>query len=279
MKQRSYFIILFFTAVAALTLLAMQSLNPLNTKPKQNTRTLVAGYTNEPPYAYYDKSGRVQGLFPAALRDMASAMGYEKVEWVMMTFEQPLPALLSNRLDVIAAGLVITEQRKPFGCFLSPLALTHAAVMTEKNKDIAAPVKLESLAQRTLVTLSGSIEETLAVKRKLGGKIERVPDVQAGVSMILTDKADVLLLTRPSLEYRKKQLNSVKVLPIEDLHNEALGPAFLFSHRLQSKLNQAQQAQQRFMRSSQYQQYLSQFGFVRPPSESTATECRNRATS
>ena len=90
MKQRSYFFILFFTAVAALTLLAMESLSPVTSQARHNSKTLVAGYTNEPPYAYYDKNGRVQGLFPSALRDMASELGYEKVEWVMMTFEQLL---------------------------------------------------------------------------------------------------------------------------------------------------------------------------------------------
>lgn len=279
MKQRSYFFILFFTAVAALTLLVMESLSPVTSQARHNSKTLVAGYTNEPPYAYYDKNGRVQGLFPAALRDMASELGYEKVEWVMMTFEQLLPALLSSRVDVIAAGLVITEQRKPFGCFLSPLAMTHSAILVKKDAPLSAPVRLNKLSQKTLVTLNGSIEETMAVKHRLGRTIERVPDVQAGVSMVLTDKADVLLLTRPTLEYRKKQLDSVNVFPIYDLKDEALGPALLFSHRLQSKLEQAQQAQQRFMNSSQYQHYLKKFGFVRPPAEASLIECRDRAPS
>ncbi len=279
MKQRSYFFVLFFLAVATLTLLAIQSLSPSASQPESDKKTLVAGYTNEPPYAYYDETGKVNGLFPAALRNMIQPLGYDKVEWVMMTFEQLLPALLSNRVDVIAAGLVVTEQRKPFGCFLSPLALTHTAVMVQDDSPLSNPLHFSDLKNKNIATLSGSIEETLAVKHKLGNKLEKVPDVQAGVSMILTDRADALMLTRPTLEYRKKQLNTVEVLAIEELKDEALGPAFLFSHRLHRKLERAQQAQQQFMNSQEYQNYLRQFGFVRPPENSLSAECSNRAAS
>lgn len=66
---------------------------------------------NFPPFAFVDKTGNPDGFDVAALNWIAKEMGF-KVKHQPMDWDGIVPSLKAKKIDVIASGLSVSEQRK-----------------------------------------------------------------------------------------------------------------------------------------------------------------------
>mgnify|MGYP002780184622 CR=1 FL=1 len=208
------------------------------------SRVLRVGYAQEPPYAFADSTGRVTGLAPELLRAMQPTLGVDSVRFVLVEFERLLGELEAGRIDVIGAGLFITEERARRVRFTGPLTEVRGAVLLRTSDPVAsrgntavpdasaAPVP-RSVSVRALRgpigVIAGAVEADVA--RAAGvpdSLLMRFPDVSTAVPALLAGELQALLLSEPSLRWLEtRSLNRLVALLVDSTGDQIAGrPAF-----------------------------------------------------
>jgi len=80
-------------------------------KPAEKKILRVGTSPDFPPFEYVDEQGNIVGFDIDMMRELAKMMGYDDIEIVSIDFEGLIPALQQGQIDVIAAGMTITEER------------------------------------------------------------------------------------------------------------------------------------------------------------------------
>ena len=131
---------------------------------------LIAGVkTDYPPLGFLDKKGNNKGIEI----DIAKALSKElfgnedAVEFVPVTSENRIPLLTSKKIDLIAATLTITEQRRSDVDFSIPYFITAQTILVRADSKIT---RYQDLAGRKVATIRGSTGD-IAIA-------ELVPDAQ-----------------------------------------------------------------------------------------------------
>lgn len=163
---------------------------------------LRAGYAQEPPYAFRQVSGFVDGEAPEALRHALSAVGVDSIRWILFDFEDLIPALEQGRVDVVAAGHFVTEERSQRVLFSRPTMCARPALAF--RADASPPLGLETFADGesgVLAVVEGSVEHQAAQLMGVASPtLLPVPDVTTGLAAVRSGRADALALTAPALE-------------------------------------------------------------------------------
>jgi polar amino acid transport system substrate-binding protein len=122
---------------------------------KARGKLIVGVKTDYPPLGFLDKKGVHKGLDI----DIAKALSKElfgnenAVEFVSVTSENRIPLLTSGRIDVIAATLTITEERKRDVDFSIPYFITGLTILVRADSKIT---KYQDLAGKKVATIRGS---------------------------------------------------------------------------------------------------------------------------
>jgi len=96
-------------------------------------KTIRIGYANEPPFAYPDANNKPAGYVNAYVLGVLKEMGYDNVETVVTDWGGLIPALQSDRLDLITGGLYILHSRCENVAFSEPLAKVSDAFIVLKG--------------------------------------------------------------------------------------------------------------------------------------------------
>lgn len=256
----SYMRLAIASVLIIFALIGLSNLNSIPLMSDENSKTLKAGYSNEAPYAYIDQEGNVSGIFPMVLQEHLEALGYNSVEWVLLSFNELIPALQSNRIDVIAAGLTVSAKRSAQLCFATPLVSSKSGLLWLKinsNYQPETPIANQTL---TVATLAGAIEENY-IKQHSNLTQLQVPDVNFGIVALIQKKADVLALTEPTLkaiiakypdEFQAEQETSI--LPLQHY------AAFAFSKEKSDLLSVWNPLQQDTTNNSDFRSKVEQLG-------------------
>jgi polar amino acid transport system substrate-binding protein len=179
-------------------------------------RVLRVGYSQEPPYAYADDSGRVSGLAPELLRLAQPALGVDSIRFVLVEFDRLLGELEAGRVDVIGAGLFVTPERERQVAFTQPIATVRGAVLLRREDALlapppgadaqsgaAAPAPIDVRALRGPIgVLAGAVEGDMARASGVPDSLLiRYPDVSTAVPALLGGEIQGLLLSEPSLRW------------------------------------------------------------------------------
>jgi polar amino acid transport system substrate-binding protein len=165
---------------------------------------LRAGYSQEPPWAFMDAEGRVTGKAPEILRLAVAEMGLPEVEWVPMSWDELIPALLSGRVDLLSAGHYVTPEREARVRFTRPTACAEPAFLVRAGEAgrLPEPAPLLDRSALRLGVLAGSVEEAVVRDRGVEEpRIQRFHDVRTAALSLEAGGVDVVLLTRPSALY------------------------------------------------------------------------------
>jgi polar amino acid transport system substrate-binding protein len=129
---------------------------------------------NFPPFAFVDKTGKPDGFDVASLDWIAKEMGF-KVKHQPMDWDGIIPSLNTNKIDMIASGMSITDARKKEVNFSNPYWKITQVLVAKKDSDMT-PEKAMSGGNKVGVQRGTSeakwIEENL-IKQK-GMKFELV---------------------------------------------------------------------------------------------------------
>lgn len=85
-----------------------------------------------PPFNYRDTSGELKGFEIDIAREMAKRMN-ANVQFVCLSFDGLIPALLSKKIDIVTSSLSITEPRKKSIDFSVPYRASTARFVGRKS--------------------------------------------------------------------------------------------------------------------------------------------------
>jgi polar amino acid transport system substrate-binding protein len=92
---------------------------------------------NFPPFAYVDKSGNPDGFDVKALDWIAKEMGF-KVKHQPMDWDGIVPSLKAKKIDLVASGMSITDERKQQVNFTAPYWKIKQVLVAKKDAKVAA---------------------------------------------------------------------------------------------------------------------------------------------
>lgn len=124
---------------------------------------------NFPPFAYVDKSGNPDGFDVKALDWIAKEMGF-KVKHQPMDWDGIIPSLKAKKIDIVASGMSITEERRQQVSFTSPYWTIKQVLVTKKDAKVTVEKALadgNKIGVQRGTTEAKWIEENLIKK---GGK-------------------------------------------------------------------------------------------------------------
>lgn len=129
---------------------------------------LIGTSPDYPPYESLDKNNQIVGFDI----DLVKAIGKNinvKVKVVGQSFDGLIPSLLSKKIDMIAAGMTITEERKKSVRFSLPYIASRNVIVTRKeNTNLSKP---SALSGKSVAVQIGSVQEKLAQGIK-GAKVK-----------------------------------------------------------------------------------------------------------
>jgi ABC-type amino acid transport substrate-binding protein len=130
---------------------------------KARGKLIVGVKTDFPPLGFLDKKGVHKGLDI----DIAKAVSKElfgnedAVEFVSVTSENRIPLLTSGKVDLIAATLTITEERKRQVDFSIPYFISGQMILVHGDSRIA---KHQDLVGKKVATIKGSTGDLAIAK-------------------------------------------------------------------------------------------------------------------
>ncbi|ROQ92292.1 ABC transporter substrate-binding protein [Desulfosoma caldarium] len=98
---------------------------------------------NFPPFSYIDKDGKPAGFDVEALEWIAKEMGF-KVEHKAIDWDAIIPSLTARKIDVIASGLSVTEERKKQIAFTNPYWEIKQVLVVKKDANLTVDQVLNS---------------------------------------------------------------------------------------------------------------------------------------
>jgi polar amino acid transport system substrate-binding protein len=124
---------------------------------------------NFPPFAYVDKSGNPDGFDVKALDWIAKEMGF-KVKHQPMDWDGIIPGLKAKKIDIVASGMSITDERGKQVNFTIPYWKIKQVLVAKKEAKVSAEQALAAgnkIGVQRGTTEAKWIEENLIKK---GGK-------------------------------------------------------------------------------------------------------------
>ncbi|MGY4360335.1 ABC-type amino acid transport substrate-binding protein [Bradyrhizobium sp. i1.7.7] len=125
--------------------------------------------TDAAPWGFKDDKGEIAGLDADLARLIAADMGV-KLELVPVTGAARIPSLLSDKIDILIAGLGATPERAQQVMFSQPYAVVNLGVYGAKAIPAATGKKPDNLDGRSVAVAKGSTLRRLAHRQRAEGE-------------------------------------------------------------------------------------------------------------
>lgn len=102
---------------------------------------IVGTSADWPPFELVDENGNIVGFDADVMRAIGLVEGYE-VKIRDMSFDALIPALKAGKVDIVAAGLTITDERDKVIDYTSPYWDANQGVLVRKDSDLNAVTAL-----------------------------------------------------------------------------------------------------------------------------------------
>ena len=151
-----------------------------------------------PPYEFYDdETGDIVGIDAEVAAAICAKLGYE-LEIVDMDFDALIPAVANGKIDVVLAGLTVTEERKQNVDFTASYATGVQVVIVKEGSAIttAEDLKVEGANYKIGVQqgTTGDLYCTLDIEDMGLGSVERFKSGTDAVLALTTGKVDCVVI-------------------------------------------------------------------------------------
>ena len=121
-------------------------------------REITAGTAPGFPPFEIKEGGELTGFDVELLEAVVGETDYTLAGWSEFEFDSLIPALTSERIDVIAAAMTITEERQQTIAFSDPYWSANQAIVVRDGEDFS-PTSLEDLSDRSVGAQKGTTGE------------------------------------------------------------------------------------------------------------------------
>lgn len=180
---------------------------------KEEKKVLYVGTNAEyKPFEYLEE-GKIVGFDAELMEKILENLGYD-MEWKNMSFDGLIPALQSQKIDLIIAGMTPTDERKKAVDFSdSYLTTNQSFVIIEKNNELKT---MDDLKNKKLGVQLGTAQETIA-RGIEGSKITPYTSITSAILDLKSEKVDAVVLENlVALPYIKNN-EGLKKVDIEEL--------------------------------------------------------------
>lgn len=210
-----------------------------DTKQAANDQKVIKVGT-EPTFAPFEFQEKDSKEFAGFDMDLARAIGKQlgkKVEIQNMGFDALIPALNSGNIDVVAAGMSITDERKKAVTFSDPYYTSGlVVVVTKDNNDVKS---IKDLEGKKIAVQIGTTGADKAAKVP-GAKVTSF-NTNAEVFLELENKGvDAVIIDKPVAQYYLTKEGKDKDKIVGDtMDAESYGFAFKKDSKLAADFNKA----------------------------------------
>ena len=203
-------------------------------------RTVTVGTSADFPPFEYIENGQFVGFDMDLMREIAKIAGFE-LKFVDMSFDSLIPALRAGQIDVAAAAMTITEERKKVVDFSMPYWFADQSIIVKADSDFTITVLFGKYRIGVQTGTTGDLwcTENLVEKGLLPERnLKRYDTFILALSDLLNGNIDAIVLDSP-VANRFAATKPVKVVGII-VTGEQYGIAVRKGNKeLLDKINQA----------------------------------------
>ena len=175
----------------------VSSKSPISTSPDSQSGTLQSvlkkgtlrvGVSSFTPWTFKNKDGELVGFEIDVARQLAKDLGVQP-EFHVYDWENILPALLNRKIDIIAAGIVITPQRALKVNFSQPYDSAGIGLVTNVplTKTFKGPEDLNR-SEVIITAVTGTVSEDLARRVFPQATLKTLTTSQEAIEAVTTGK-------------------------------------------------------------------------------------------
>ncbi|TXE78920.1 transporter substrate-binding domain-containing protein [Campylobacter peloridis] len=200
----------------------------------QNEVLKVGIEASYPPYEFI-QDGKLNGFDVDIIEELAKRANF-KIEFVNMSYDALIPALMGQKIDLIISSMGITPQRAQNVDFSISYFKDKNVYLKHKDSDFS---QKDDLNSKNICVLLGSIQEN-AAKQIPNAKVVANESMLNCFLSLNAKKIDVVVTDKASAMNFLKQYPSINVFYEEDDGSEGFGIAFRKNEfkNLISKVNQ-----------------------------------------
>jgi polar amino acid transport system substrate-binding protein len=172
-----------------------------------------AGYV---PFEMTDKNGNFVGFDIDMAKEMAKAMGVKFVP-VNTAWDGIIPALLSNKFDIIMSGMTVTQERNLKVNFADPYIIVGQTILLNKKHEGAVTSYRDLNDSKYTVTSKLGTTGEQAVKRYIPKANYKSFETETEAFLeVLNGKADAYVYDLPNCVYLYAQQGKGKVVFLDE---------------------------------------------------------------
>ena len=147
---------------------------------------------DSPPYGLLDANQQPDGFDVEVAKLLGQYLGVE-VNIVSLVGANRIPFLLTNKVDLVIAGIGITPERAKQVAFSIPYSSIDNVVYAPKDREVTSADDMEGLR---IAVVRGSAQDTI-ITRDLDGRAEimRFDENPSVIQAMLTNQVDAVALT------------------------------------------------------------------------------------
>lgn len=174
-------------------------------------RYVVGTNASFPPFEYVEE-GEIVGFDIDLVKEIAKLQGFE-VEFRDISFDSLIPGLASGSLDIVAAGMTITEARKEVVAFSDPYYSANQSVLVheESEEDLTVLFGSNDVGVQTGTTGDTWVREKLMEDDILTGELRNYDSYVFVIRDLANKNIDAAVLDKPVAETYSKN-NPVDVV-------------------------------------------------------------------
>lgn len=199
-----------------------------------NEKEYVVGTNAEYPPFEYIENGVITGFDAELIQLIAEKAGF-KYKWSNMNFDGLIPAIQSNKIDIVIAGMSITPERSKAVNFSIPYLSSKAAFVTNKKNPIKG---LDDLENKKYGAELGTTKEATARKIK-GAEVVPFSNNTAALVALKNGKVDGIVMDE-SVAKKYAEANSEDLIYVGAVEGEPKAIGFNKSNNeLKEKVDKA----------------------------------------
>ncbi len=198
-------------------LLSLLSLFALVSCASEKGDVLVVGTNAEFPPFEFLKGDIVTGFDVDLIKAIGTEMG-RPVKIENLSWEGLLPALQSKKIDVVIAGMTVTEDRKAVVNFSDTYYISkeQMIIVQKANTDITS---MDSLIGKKVGAMLGFTGDML-VSSMEGVNVERYNTAFQAITSLTADKIDAVVLDYEPAQKYAEQTPTIKLIPGNNTQEE-----------------------------------------------------------
>lgn len=166
-----------------------------------------------PPFEYVE-DGEIVGFDIDLMKAIGEEMGFD-VEFEDIAFDSLIPALKTGNIDVVAAGMTITEQRENTVDFTNSYYSADQSIIVkeESGKNISVLYGDNDISVQTGTTGDLWVTENLKDQGILTGNVKRYDTFVLCVSDLVNGNVDAVVLDSPVAQ-RYAEMRPVEIVGV-----------------------------------------------------------------